>query len=254
MIQINEKNNKKTDYVSVCVVHYHDIDDFGEKAAGKNPPSRSDLLRTTIESIAKNTDYPIELLVWDNGGKDDDDTEYLLSKVRDGTINTLIRSKDNVHFGFGWNTLANVATGDYLAFICNDIEFGPGWLSACMDILKKHEGEKYFATPFITYDKRNRNSFGFDEWGNRINGRAGSNCMVIRRSDFEAIGPWPHHRKGGSLWFTDMFRQGYRAIAPPEDLVIDRGWRAGVNFNIPIKVKKTLLDNSEVDFTSDRTQ
>ena len=232
-------------HVSICIVHYGKIDDFGEKAAGANPPKRGKLLRQLITSIETFTDYPAEVLVWDNGGNEED-TNFLMEKVRTGTINTLIRSKENMNFAFGWNALARIATGDILAFLCNDIEVAKGWLSSCVDILEKHKGEKCFATPFITYDKVKRGNFGNDQWGNRINGRAGSNCMVIRKEDFYTIGEWPLHRIGGSIWFTKMFRMGYRAIAPPEDLALDAGWRAGTNFTIPIEVKRKLLDGTEI--------
>src|SRR3972149_6170603 len=107
-------------HVSIVVCHYGKIDDFGELAAGKNPPKRSDLLRTCVESIIHNTNYPAELIVMDNGG-DPDDSEYLLGKAREGKL-THVRFPQNLHFAMAWNQGAKLATGGHLAFLCNDIE------------------------------------------------------------------------------------------------------------------------------------
>lgn len=239
-------------YASVNIVHYNRIDDFGEKSAGKNPPQRGDLMKNLIASLEKNTDYPCEINVWDNGG-DPDITDYLVEKVRQGTINQLVRSKDNLHFAYGWNTLAKISTGDYMAFLCNDIEVAKGWLSACVKILEDYPNRQYVAAGFITYDKK-KHTIEITPEGYRVNMRSGSNCMVMRREDFSKLGEFPQHRIGGSIWYTKNFREGWRFVAPPEDLACDRGWRHGVAFQIPIKVVKTLLNKTEVDFVSNIKQ
>lgn len=233
------------EYVSVIVCHYGLIDDFGETSAGSNPIKRSELIRITLESLFKNTDYPAEIIVVDNGGNPDD-TDYFLEKVREGKINTLVRFKNNMHFAHAWNTGAKIATGRFLSFVCNDIEFGPKWLSTCIALLEKYKERKLIATPFISYDKK-RNTFEVTDDA-RFNNRSGSNCNVMRREDFEILGEWPVHKKGGTLWYNNLFRQGYRTVAPATDLALDRGWRMGVNFSIPIEVKKVLLDGTEIHF------
>ena len=230
-------------HVSIVVCHYGKIDDFGETAAGKNPPKRSDLLRTCIESIIANTNYPAELIVADNGGNPDD-SDYLLSKAREGKL-THVRFPQNLHFAMAWNQCAKLATGDTLSFICNDIEVLPNWLSECMRILKEHDN-KLISTPFITYDKRKFNEI--KENGDRFNIRAGSNCLVISRELFYQIGEWPVHRIGGTVWYNKIYKMGIKTVAPPIDLAYDRGWRHGLNFDIPIEVKKKLLDDSEIHF------
>ena len=230
-------------HVSIIVCHYSKIDDFGETSAGANPPKRSELLQKCITSIIEHTDYPAELIVADNGG-DPDDSDWLLQKAREGKL-THIRFPQNLHFAMAWNQAAKLATGDYLAFICNDIEVAPNWLSECMRILKENDN-KLIATPFITYDKRK-----FDvvaENKDRWNIRAGSNCLVIHRDLFYEIGEWPVHRIGGTVWYNKIYKLGIKTVAPPTDLAYDRGWRKGLNFSIPIEVKKKLLDGTEVHF------
>jgi len=231
-------------YCSINIVHYHLIDDFGEKSARIS--NRGDLVRNLIETLEKFTDYPAEINVWDNGGNPDD-TDYFVEKVRQGTINQLVRSKDNSHFAMAWNTLAKISTGDYFSFISNDVEVKEGWLSACVKILEDYPDKQWVATPFITYDKR-KHTLEVTPEGYRVNMRSGSNCMVMRREDWPKLGEFPIHRIGGSLWYTKNFRAGWRFVAPPEDLACDRGWRNGVSFNIPIEVKKTLLNKEEIHF------
>jgi len=233
-------------HTSIILCHYSRVDDFGETSAGKNPPNRSDLLHKCVESILTKTDSPAELIVMDNGGNPDD-SDFLLGKAREGKL-THVRFPENMHFGFAWNRGAMLATGEYLCFICNDIEVEPNWLNECIRILEEHPTEVLIATPFITYDKRKMNTILPN--GDRQNPRAGSNCLVIRREDFYTIGEWEHHRIGGTIWYNKIKNMGLRTIAPPTDLAHDMGWRHGLNFSIPIKVKKTLLDNTEVDFTS----
>ena len=229
-------------HVSIVVCHYGKIDDFGETAAGKNPPKRSELLRVCVESIIANTNYPAELIVMDNGGNPDD-SDYLLSKAREGKL-THVRFPQNLHFAMAWNQGAKLATGEYLSFICNDIEVGPEWLTECMRILDSYP--RVIATPFITYDKRRMNTVM--ENGDRFNPRAGSNCLVIPRDFFYEIGEWPVHRIGGTIWYNKIYQMGIKTVAPPSDLAHDRGWRHGLNFDMKIEVKKKLLDGSEIHF------
>src|SRR3990167_6938415 len=172
-------------YCSIIGLHYSKIDDFGETAAGKRPPSRSDLVRKMVESVIANTDYPAEFVMMDNGGNPDD-TDYFLEKVRAGQINTLVRYAQNHHFAYAWNQGAKLSQADYFCFICNDIEVKPGWLTACIKLLEAHPEDKLIATPFITYDKRRMTTILPDQ--SRLNPRSGSNCLVISRKNWEEMG------------------------------------------------------------------
>jgi GT2 family glycosyltransferase len=228
-------------FCSIIICHYSKIDDFGATSA-RNPIDRFLLVKNLIESLEKNTDYPCEIIVWDNGDKDE---QYFLDKVKQGTINYYIRAKTNQHFAHAWNQAAKLATGDYLCFVCNDVEALPGWLSSCVKILEDYPDKKWVATPFITYDKR-KHTVEITKEGYRVNMRSGSNFMVMRKKDWSELGEFPRHRIGGSLWYTKNFRAGWWFVAPEKDLAIDRGWRNGVNFSIPIKVINKLLNGEEI--------
>jgi len=117
------------EFVSIILCHYSQ----GDEA---NPPSqtRKNLLRECIEALEKHTDYPSELIVIDNGGVDDD-SDYLLSKVRGGTINTYLRNKDNMLYGWAWNQGVKLAQSNLIFLMCNDIIVKENWLSRMIPFL-----------------------------------------------------------------------------------------------------------------------
>ena len=228
-------------YCSIIMCHYSKRDDFSDV-------SRSESMKKSVESLIENTDYPVEFIVVDNGGAPDD-SDYFLDLSRKKKISTYIRNSDNTSFGYAWNQAFRVATGDYVGFTCNDILFKKGWLSATIAGLENHTDRKLIATPYITPDKDrpNWNKEVLDD-GYRINSLAGSNCMFMKPSDFLEIGQIPQHRIGGSIWHRIMVSKGYMVIAPPIDMVSHIEYRNGVDWKKAIKVEKTLLDNSKIDF------
>lgn len=205
-------------------------------------------MQQTVQSLIENSDYPMELIVLDNGGNPDD-SEYLLNLCRQKKITTYIRFADNMSFGYAWNTGVRVATGDYISFVCNDLYFKKGWLAKMIELLEKYSDRKLIAAPFITPDK-DRSNFNKEilSDGSRINSLAGSNCMVMRRGTFQDVGEFPHHRIGGSAWHRAMHLRGYLVVVPKEDYAQHLGYRKGVAWKRPIKVEKTLSDGSKVNF------
>ena len=251
-------------YCSIVIVHYSQADDFGSKreyfamnrmkidAMGEigltKDLSRSTLLRKCMESLEKNTDYPAEIIVIDNGGKKDD-SNYLLDLARRGVINTYIRNKKNMHFAHAFNMGAKIATGDYICLTCNDIYFKPGWLSACIKPLEEHPERKIFSSPLLTPDK-NIDKYKREPLGDyRVYALAGSMCMVLRKKDKDKIGDFSHHRIAGTFWSKKAHSMGYLVTIPPEDLAIHTGMTGGLNINLNIKVTDTLLKGQEVDST-----
>jgi len=234
-------------YCSVIICHYSKRDDFG--GPRPEPVSRPTMLRQCLDSLYKNTDYPTEVIVVDNGGNPDD-SNFLLDEVRAGRIDTYIRYKNNMNFAFAWNQGARVATGDYLCFTCNDLEFHPGWLSTCVSLLEKNSDRKLIATPLITRDK-NTHSFnkGVLEDGARLNSLAGSNCFITTPKVFKDIGDMPHHRVGGSIWHRRMWTKGYMVIAPPNNLATHLAHRAGTDYRQHIEIERVLLKGEKVNYT-----
>lgn len=231
-------------HASVIICHYSQTNDkqigeYGERSA---------LMKQCLESLDGSTNYPMEVVVVDNGGNPDD-SDYLLDATRRGKITTYLRHSQNMFFAYAWNSAARISTGDYLVFTCNDILFKKDWLTSCIELLEKYPDRKFIATPFITPDKDqpNYNKEVLSD-GARVNSMAGSNCMVMPYSTYKNIGEIPHHRIGGSLWHRRMIRKDYLVIAPPTNLVEHMAFRKGINWKKPSDVSKVLVNGEKVDF------
>ena len=235
-------------YCSVIMVHFGQRDEFGELNTRQEPRTRPEMMRQSFDSLVKNTDYPIEVIVMDNGGNPDD-SDFFLQMVREGKIDTLVRYKSNMNFAFAWNQGFRLATGDYVCFTCNDIEYLPGWLSTCIGLLEKYPERKLIATPLITRDKNNH-SYNKEVLPDaRINSMAGSACFIVTPETFKDIGEMAHHRVGGSIWHRRMSRKGYMAIVPPVNMANHLAHRWGTDYRRHIEIERTLLKGEKVNYT-----
>lgn len=234
-------------HASIIMCHYSLCDDFGEQKRNGSPP-RSDMMFASIGTIQKYADYPCELIVIDNGGPNDD-SDYLVGLTRAGVINTYIRNKNNMYFGWAWNQGAKLATGKYLMFTCNDIQFKEKFLSTTIKPLLDNPQDKYIATPLITPDKDKSKYMRGNLGEYRLNSMAGSNCMIMDRTAYEHIGEFSTHKIAGTHWHQTMSKRGYTVVAPKENMAIHLAHRGGVDFYQSIKVKKTLLTGEEIDYS-----
>ena len=233
-------------HVSIIVCHYSKYDDFGEtKIRGQR--TRSEMLHDTIKSLKKNTNYSAEIIVIDNGGDDD---VYLLDMVKKGVINTYVRNKDNMYFGWAWNQGARLATGKHLCFTCNDLEFKKDWLETTIKPLLKYPEKKLIATPIITPDKDKTKYMRGELDGYRLNSMAGSNCMLMSREIYKMLGELTTYRTASYLWYAKMKALGILMVAPPENKANHLAHAGGVDFNADIKVVKRLLNKEIVDYST----
>src|SRR3990167_9792781 len=109
----------------------------------------------------------------------------------------------------------------------------------CKNILDK-AGDKYLVTPLRT-DRQHRN---FRHWkkaitidGNEylVNTRAGSNCWMMKRSQYDHIGRFSQHRKAGSQWNNAFQDRGYLVVTKETDpLAKDAGFKRGYDLNAEI--------------------
>ncbi len=216
---------------------------------------RSELLRKSLESLFQNTTFPYELIVVDNGGNEKD-SQWLLELTSQGKINTYIRNTSNMHFGYARNQGLRLCNGDYIAIVDDDIWYYPGWLEACIKVLDAYPDRKIYATPVYNVSHwlprfwlKEVLEVGGEIY--RLNARAGSNCFVIRRRDFEEIGEFLCHRVAGTKWTEEAIEKGYFAAVTPEVLIDDMAFREGYNFQIPLPIKITLSNGKEVYFNND---
>lgn len=217
---------------------------------------RSNALRKTLTTLFETTKHlPTERIVIDNGGSIKD-SEYLLDLTEKGEINTYIRNHNNLSFGYARNQALRVCNGDYICVADNDIIYNPGWLDACLAVLEAYPHEKIYATPIYNvahWQPKYWNQKELEVNGKiyRLNRRAGSNCWIMRRKDFEEVGDFPCHRVAGTKW-TDMAQAaGYWAAVTPDIMVNDWGFRKGYNLNECKPIKENLHDGEEVYFNDD---
>lgn len=93
-----------------------------------------DVLKACLGSIWANTDLPYDLMVFDNGSGPET-IEYLLAKQREGRIQYLFLSDNNLGKGGAWNIIFGAAPGEIIAFTDSDAMFSPGWLSKSVELL-----------------------------------------------------------------------------------------------------------------------
>lgn len=217
--------------------------------------NRKSFLRKCLGSLAGSTKFPFELIVVDNGGTKDD-SKYLLELTKKGFINTYVRNSRNQHFSFARNQALRIANGDYLAICDNDIIFNPDWLETCVAILDKYPDKKIWATPIYNVAHWrpkywSQETLELDGRMIRMNRRAGSNCWVMRRSDFEEVGDFMIHRVAGTKWTDRANRLGYWGAVTPDIMVNDFGFRKGYNLNSFRPVMLNLHNGEEVHFNED---
>jgi len=201
---------------------------------------RSGMFRTSITSLIKNTKYPYELIVIDNGGSSAD-SQFLSALSDKGEISTYVRNSHNMHFAYARNQGLELAQGNYISIVDNDLEYGSGWLTKCIHILEEFPQKKWYATPLdyptpVMKIRYAVETVKHDEKIYILSMRAGSNCFVMRRDDFKTIGKFLIHRVSGSKWTDKAVRSGYLAVVVPGKLVRDIGLRMGYNLaeNLPV--------------------
>jgi GT2 family glycosyltransferase len=97
----------------------------------------SNLLRTFLPSILK-TDYPnFEIIFVDDGSTDDsfDIARDILLKADKRVI--LLKNEKNMGISYSRNRAISVASGKYVAFLDNDVEVDPHWLSNIILLMEK---------------------------------------------------------------------------------------------------------------------
>lgn len=89
---------------------------------------RIELLRTCIESLQNISTYPhIEIIVIDNGSVEEDSLAYFSQLKRQGI--QVLRDESAFNYSALNNRAAQIASGDFLCLMNNDIEITtPGWL------------------------------------------------------------------------------------------------------------------------------
>src|SRR5437899_10482713 len=87
--------------------------------------------RQCLESIARNTELPYELILVDNGSTDG--TREFLSNFKD----KVITNETNLGCAKAWNQGVRASEGDVIGILNNDIVVTPGWLAALLRFMEE---------------------------------------------------------------------------------------------------------------------
>jgi len=178
-------------------------------------------LERLVESVRANTDAPYELIIVDNGSREET-RRYVRSAADKHLLNP-----ENVGFAKGMNQGAKLAAGDYLVFINNDAEAPSGWLPKLIEAQNLTDRVGIVA-PAVTAG------------GSFVTVRAEPHdmvrevlpfslapaavCYLAPRAEFEAAGGWcEEYRLGGAedidLCFT-MWARGRRVLVDERVLIV----------------------------------
>lgn len=210
------------------------------------------IFRTSLDSLLKSTEnLPVEIIIVDNGGNGFI-SGYLDGLLLGGAIQCLIHNANNMHFGHGRNQGLAMAHGNYLVVADNDILYEPGWLEDSIAFLDKYPDKRVY-TSFIDYptgvlrEKYHQGKLGEAQ----LSMRAGSNCWMMRRKDYEVLGGFKNHRIAGTVWTDNAVRSGYLCAVLPGKKTRDLAFRFGYNHAQPIPIVRTLRNGEKVCFNDD---
>lgn len=217
---------------------------------------RAKIFLTSLDSLFETTkNLPVEIIVVDNG-RDLAIAADLKDYLDEGKIQCLIHNANNMHFGFARSQGIKMAKGEYLCIADNDILFEPGWLEACWKVLEAYPKRKLYATP-IEYptgflkERYDNGKLMVGDIEYNLNMRAGSNCFVMRRNEFDKVGPFACHRVAGTKWTDKAVKLGYLAAVAPGKLAKDMGLRQGYDLNQAIPIVRTLRNGETIYFNQD---
>lgn len=182
---------------------------------------------------AKKAGVPVEIIVHDDGSKDPELLRYLHDLQRIGEISTVILNAPGHNQGVGtaMNRMFKIASGDPIVKIDQDLEFLPNWMVTVNQILDSDPAVgllglfKYWHDPVDWRKTLIAGIAGSHSYHTDIVGSA----MAIRRSVWEALGPFDEHSEAFAEDWTfkckTMPEDGRWLCALPEnDLVFNHGF------------------------------
>ncbi len=155
--------------------------------------NRLQLTKQTLNCLFDSTDYPYELIFIDNASSDGT-VDYLYKECGDRLGKSeffkgfkVKHNNENLGIAVGRNQALELAEGEWLSTLDNDVLVPKGWLTESIDILRRNpsygmigvnmEGVGY---PLI--------KVGDHEWQSKPRGNLGTACTVFNRSLHKILG------------------------------------------------------------------
>lgn len=210
---------------------------------------RPAFLQECLRTLAAFSDYPLEVIVHDDGSENPEVRQLLLRAVDEGRVSSVILNPPghNQGQGIALNRMFYMAKGDPIVKVDQDLIFQPGWLKRSVDLIVANRQQfietgtdkaigalglfKYGADP-VRYEEMFIKDCGFPEYEWEEHQDFVGSCMVIPRDVWEAFGPFEERSaafaEDRSFKFT-VRDQGGMALALPkgDDLVVNQGFGVG---------------------------
>lgn len=209
-------------YASCCVLSYN----------------RPHFLKTAIATLTENAGAPLELIVHDDGSRNEEVHRLLASWLDAGVVSSVILNPPGHNQGVGEavRRMFAVATGDPLIKIDQDLIFKEDWLRTVHRTFYE-AGQQHGPTLGALggfkygYDPVNHSKMLDRDWGSWLEVRdfVGS-LIAVPRVLYERFGPFP---TGSDAFAEDVeFKQllqahGYALGLPAEDIVTNQGFGVG---------------------------
>jgi glycosyltransferase involved in cell wall biosynthesis len=219
------------DYASCCVLSYE----------------RPGFLRTAVESLLSRAGAPLELIVHDDGSENHEVRALLRRWVDDGVVSTLIENPPGHNQGVGesMRRMFDLATGDPIIKVDQDLIFQEGWLAKVNEILVTNAADLELGTSIDMKVKRIGALGAFRYWTDPVDHNqmliqerglwtevqdfVGSFIAIPRRV-YEQFGPFETHSAAFAEDITfkhSLTAAGLALALPAEDIAHNQGFGVG---------------------------
>jgi len=99
--------------------------------------NKKEYLQQMIEAVVKNTQWPYELIIVDNGSNDG--TKKYLDNLDLKIKGQIIYNEENLGFAKANNQGVGIAKGNFICFLNNDTIPTKGWLTAMMKVFSEEK-------------------------------------------------------------------------------------------------------------------
>lgn len=173
-----------------------------------------DYTKQYIESLYKYT-KDFELIIVDNGSTDET-VNYIKSLEKDNI--KLIINNENLGFSKGNNQGLEIAIGEYIGFLNNDILLYPNWFEECEKVFEKenvgfisprHINPHYDNTDNKNYISYFRNNFNYKIEYEKTFDECVFSCVLTKREVLNKIGSFDENYSPAFFEDNDL---KYRAI------------------------------------------
>lgn len=218
--------------------------------------NRPQFLETAIRTAVAYADYPLEMIVHDDGSAPET-VSLLWALQAEGLVSTLITNPPghNQGQGIGLNRMFQMAKGDPIIKMDHDLIFAPSWLLKAKTILDMNRRAratqpqigalglfKYHVDP-VRHDEMFVRAFdGWEEHRDFV-----GSAMVIPRDAWEKFGPFEER----STAFAEDYafkmavtaEDGWCCALPPDDLADNQGFGLGPS-TVVVEVDGELTSRS----------